>query len=259
MGSRAVCAIAGLLLCHLAFADCIVRTPTPDERAYRQSARATLRKALPPAPANWTMQPVDDDPYEQLCRGDREGEFSLRVHAIYTFSRPREEKERRSAEARQIGKDIEHLRELPADVKRERQAWLDKMSEANRASNAAYKAGDKTLARQKDGEAEGYSAKARAIRDAYWQRVQPEVAKLEARRDAINQGDSRVEVFIVANEREKAAAPPNSGRVFSAGRVPAVNRGLKLQGARLMVTGAAPERGAIEAAVDQNKLNSVVQ
>jgi hypothetical protein len=257
--SRAVGAIAGLLLCGSAIADCVMRDSTAAEKQYHARAQATLREALPAAPANWTLKLSPTEPIDSVCADQKPGGFEIKIAAVYGWTRPKEDKERIYAERRKVDKQIDNLRELPPEVKKERQAWLDKMSEANRASNAAAKAGDKALARQKDAEAEGYSQKGRAVRDAYLQRIQPEVDKLQAQAKALNDADVRVEVIIVANERYPQRPPLDTSKVLTAGKVPAADPGMKLQGARLMVVRSQPEGAQIEALVDQQKLNRVIQ
>ena len=259
MNSRTVCAIAGLLLCGSAFADCVMRDSTAAEKQYHARALASLREALPAAPANWTMKLSPADRMDSVCADDKPGAFEVKVGAVYVWTRPKADKDRIYAERRKVDKEVDNLRELPPEVKKERQVWLDKMSEANRASNAAAKAGDKALARKKSDEADGYSAKGRAVRDAYWQRIQPEVDKLQARAKSLKDGDVRVEVLIVANERYPQRPPNGTSKTLTAGKVPAANPSMKLQGARLMVVRSDPEGAQIEALVDQQKLNRVIQ
>jgi len=68
---------------------------------------------------------------------------------------------------------------------------------------------------------------------------------------------------LVAAESELAAVPVlrvgAEQLQLPAGKVPAVNPGMKLQGARLMVVRSQPEGAQIEALVDQQKLNHVIQ
>jgi len=257
--SRAVGAMAGLLLCGSAIADCVMRDSTAAEKQYYARAQTTLREALPAAPANWTLKLAPSEPIDSVCADQKPGGFEVKIAAVYLWTRSKADKDRIYAERRKVEKEIDNLRELPPEVKKERQAWLDKMSEANRASNAAAKAGDKALARQKDAEADGYSQKGRAVRDAYWQRIQPEVDKLQAQAKALNDADVRVEVIIVANERFPQRPPLDTSKVLTAGKVPATDPGMKLQGARLMVVRSQPEGAQIEALVDQQKLNRVIQ
>lgn len=257
--SRAAAAMAGLFVCASAFADCELRKATDAEKQYDLRAQASLREVLPPAPANWTVTPSSAKPVDFLCADGKPGAFEVKVGAVYVWKRPKEEKDRIYAERRKVEKEIDNLRDLPPEVKKERQVWLDKMSEANRASNAAYKAGDKALARQKDNEAEGYSQKGRAVRDAYWQRIQPQVDKLQARAKSLNDGDVRVEVVIIANERYPGPRLADTTKLLTAGKVPLPNPGMKLEGARLMVARTQPEGAQIEALVDQQKLNRALQ
>jgi hypothetical protein len=257
--SRAVGAMAGLLLCGSAFADCVMRDSTAAEKQYHARAQASLSEALPAAPANWTRKLAAPDLVDSVCADGKAGSFEIKVSAVYVWTRPKTDKDRIYAERRKVDKEIDNLRELPPDVKKERQVWLDKMSEANRASNAAAKAGDKTLARQKDAEADGYSQKGRAVRDAYLQRIQPEVDKLQARAKSLNDGDVQVEVIVIANEQYPQRPPNGTSKILTTGKVPAANPSMKLQGARLMVVRSQPEGAQVEALVDQQKLNRVIQ
>src|SRR5437762_12413225 len=108
MNSRALCVTAALLLCNPTFADCFTRGPTPAELEFKKRAEVTLRQALPPAPANWTMETNADNTYDGLCKGVQDGEFPVRVRATYTFARPKEDRDRRIAENRKIDKEIEN-------------------------------------------------------------------------------------------------------------------------------------------------------
>ena len=257
--SRVISTMVGLLLCGSVHADCVMRDATATEKQYTARAEAALREALPQPPANWTIKPDRSQSIDSICAENKAGDFAIKVSSTYVYARSKEEKDRIYAERRKVQKEIENLRDLPPDVKKERQVWLDKMSEANRAENAARKAGDKAVASQKNAESESYSQKGRAVRDAYWARVQPEVDKLQARLKSLNDGDTNIQVVIIANERYPENPPPYAGKVFTAGKVPSQNPGLKLQGVRLMVISSEAERAQIEAAVDQQKLNRVVQ
>lgn len=253
-------AIAGIVVCSTAFADCDMRDATPAELQYKARVAAALKAALPAAPAKWTMTAREEDPGAfSLCASEPIGEFEVRVIGKYVHRRTKEESDRIYAERRKVEKEIDALRQLPPAVKKEQQGWLDKMSVANRASNAAYKQGDKALARQKSDEADGYSAKGREVRDRYWASVQPQVDQLEARARTMNSGDVNVIVRIAANESDAKTPKPEVARQFTAGKVPAPHPGLKVRGVRLLVEGSATERGDIEAAVDPEKLKRLVQ
>jgi len=258
--ARVQAAMAALCLSSAAFADCVMRDATPAELEFKARVAAALKDALPAAPAKWTMSASEVDPGAfGLCASDPTGEFAVRVIGKYTYRRPKEDGDRIYAERRKVQGEIDALRKLPPEVEKERQGWLDRMSEANRAANAAYKQGDKALAQQKSAEADGYSAKGREVRDRYWASVQPRVDQLEARARAMNPGDINVIVRLAANEPRVDAPKPEAARQFTAGKVPAPRPGLKVRGVRLLVEGSAGERGDIEAAVDPAKLERLVQ
>ena len=252
-------ALAGALLGSAAFADCEIRAPSVAELEHRARVSAALKEALPAAPAKWTMTSRGDDGGLGLCTGTKPGDFPVTVLGTYVYKPSKEESDALYAEQRKVRKEIDALRELPPQVAKERQGWLDKMSEANRASNAAYKQGDKALARQKSDEADGYSRKGREIRDAYWASVQPKVDALEARAKTLNSGETHITVRIIANERYPRSGEPTAGKPFVAGKVPVETPAMKIQGVRLFVEGPPAKRGEIEAAVDPNKLKRLVQ
>ena len=247
-----------LALASVASADCEVHEPTPAQKQYYARTYEALKAALPAPPASWTLS-VDNVPgLDALCEGGLG--FEVSVHAFYKYQAGKEEQARTDAERKKIGAEINALRELPPEVKKERQVWLDKMSVANRASNAAYKAKDKALAKQKDDEAEEYSRKAREIRDRYWASVQPKIDALEARQKTLNEGFAYVEARLAANELFVHAPDPARGSQITAGKVPSARTGgLKLQGVRLVLEGPASRRALIEAAVDRKKLESLVK
>lgn len=257
-----VAATLMLALAATASADCEggLREPTAAERQYYAHAYDALKQVLPAAPASWTLA-IDKDPgLDALCADEPQGRFEISVHGYYKYQPGKAETDQADAERKRISTEIDALRELPPQVKKERQVWLDKMSVANRASNAAYKANDKNLARQKDDEAEGYSGKAREIRDRYWASVQPRIDALEARQKTINEGFAYVEARLTANELFVNAPDPARGSQITAGKVPSARAGgLKLQGVRLVLEGPASRRALIEAAVDRKKLESLVK
>jgi hypothetical protein len=242
-----------------AYADCIegMRSVTPGEAQYFKTVSAALKQALPAPPQNWTLAPQREQDLGGLCNGDREGAFKIQVTANYTYTPPKAEGDRLYAEYRKLQADIDALKQLPAAVAKERQGWLDKMSEANRASNAAGKAGDKVLAKQKDTEAEDYSKKARDIRDQYLASVRPNVEQLEARQKALEYRGSAVTVRIVANEEGSARA---SSAPIVIGKAPTPQSpGLKVHNVRVYVEGSAEKRAVIQAAIDKAALARIAQ
>ena len=184
----------------------------------------------------------------------------MRVSAAYTYHMPKEESDRRYSEFRMVDKEIEKLRELPPDVAKERQVWLDKMSEANRASNRAYKEGDKKLASRLSDEADGYSQKGREIRDKYWASIQPKIEQLEAKKKTIHYGDQMVNVSFIANEHDAERTNPERASELTFGKMPKGNKtGLKVQAIRVIVEGSMPERDVILKAIERDKLARLVR
>lgn len=255
-------ALLGVIICMgvaaTAFADCDTRPTTEREANYFKQTFAALKSALPAAPAGWT-QAVREGNVEQFVCGS-EGDFDVRVSAAYTYHIPKEESDRRYAESRMIDKEIEKLRELPPDLVKERQVWLDKMSEANRASNRAYKEGDKKLASRLSDEADGYSQKGKEIRAKYLASIQPKVEQLEAKKKTIHYMDVIVNVSIIANEHDAEGMPPGSASELAFGKMPKGNKtGLKVQAIRVIAEGSMPERDVILNAIERDKLARLVR
>ena len=260
---RMLAGLMGALVSAAAFADCIdgMREATPGETQYQKRVLAALKEALPAPPPNWTLAPVrEPGAVGGVCKGDREGDFEIRLSASYSYRPPKEEGDRLYAESRKLQSEIDALRQLPPDIAKERQGWLDKMSEANRASNRAAKEGNKELARQKDAEAEDYSRKGREVRDKYLAGIQQQVSQLEARQKTLEYRGSEVSVKLAANERNPRSPDPKAGAEIVVGKLPTPKSpGLKVHNVRVVVEGAAGKREQIQAAIDKEKLARIVQ
>jgi len=252
--------LIGALLSMAALADCIdgMRDATPGEVQYFKRVVAALKDALPAAPKDWTLAPPrEPGMIGGFCKGDREGDFDIKVTANYSYRPPKEEGDRLYAEHRKLQSEIDALKQLPPAVAKERQGWTDKMSDANRASNRAAKEGDKALARQKDSEGEDYSRKGREVRDKYLAGVQPQVDQLEARQMGLDYRGSSVNVSLVANERSASSRGPAAIHV---GKIPAPKSpGLKVHNVQVFLEGPVAKRAVIQAAIDKDKLARIAQ
>ena len=245
-----------------ASADCLegLRSVTPGEMQYFKTVSAALKQALPAPPPNWKLAPARDQEPGGLCNGDREGAFEIKTTASYIYTPPKEEADRLYAEYRKLQAEIDALKTLPPELAKERQSWLDKMSEGNRASNAASKAGDKALAKQKDSEAEDASKKAREIRDRYLASVRANVEQLEAKQKALEYRGSSVTVRLVANEEHPGRASGVSGAPMLVGNATTpASPGLKVHNVRVYLEGSAAKRGVIQAAIDKAALARMAQ
>lgn len=243
-------------------ADCVTREPTAKEIDFHKSTYAALRSALAPAPDKWTLKVEPERQPGGNCKDEAEGRFSVTLSASYTYHPPKEESDRLYAEYRKLEKDKENLSQLPPAIAKERQEWLDKMSVANRASNQAYKEGNKDLARQKDKESEEFSKKGREVRDNYLATVKTQVGEIQARQDQIAYKDSAVLVKMVVNERPGQADgfDPKRDTDVKLGKDKAPdNPGLKAHALRLKLTGPAAQRAVVEGLVDKGKLARIVQ
>lgn len=253
-------AIIFMAVSATAYADCEMRPTTEKESEYFRQISAALKSTLPAAPAGWAQEVREGHVDKFVCASDPEGDFDVRVNAAYTYHMTKEERERRYAEFRMVDKEIEKLRELPPDVVKERQVWLDKMSEANRASNRAYKEGDKKLASRLSDEADGYSRKGREIRDKYWESIQPEIEQLKVKKQAIHYADVIENVSIIANEHNAEHIFPESASELTFGKMPKRNKtGLKVQAIRVIVEGSMPERDVILNAIERDKIARLVR
>lgn len=259
---RVLAGLMGVLLSAAAFADCIdgMRDATPAEVQYHKRVTAALKEAMPAPPANWTLAPLREQGVGSFCKGDREGDFEITVSGNYSYHPPKEESDRLYAEYRKLQSEIDALKQLPPDIAKERQGWLDKMSEANRASNRAAKEGNKDLARQKDAEGEGYSRKGREVRDKYLAGIQQQLDQLQSRQKTLDYRGSAVNVSLVANERDPRRLNPNSAAEIIVGKMPTPkNPGLKVHNVRALVEGPPARREPIQAAVNKEKLARIVQ
>jgi hypothetical protein len=260
--TRLLAGLMGALISAAAFADCIdgMRDATAGETQYQKRVSAALKEALPAPPANWKLGPVRESGIGGFCKGDREGDFEINISASYTYTPPKEEGDRLYTEYRKLQSEIDALAQLPPDIAKERQGWLDKMSEANRASNKAYKEGNKELARQKDAEAEDYSRKGRAVRDKYMAGIQQQSDQLSARQKLLEYRGSAVNVTLVANERNPKSPDPKTGAEIVVGKTPTPKApGLKVHNVRVVLEGAAAKREQIQSAIDKEKLARIMQ
>jgi hypothetical protein len=243
-----------------AYADCEMRPTTEKEAEYFQQTFAALKSALPAAPTGWAQEVRAGHVDKFVCASDPEGNFDVRVNATYTYHMAKEESDRKYSEFRMVDKEIEKLRELPPEVAKERQVWLDKMSEANRASNKAYKEGDKKLASRLSDEADGYSRKGREIRDKYWASIQPQVEQLEAKKKTIHYANVIENVSITANEHNAQRIFPEQASELTFGKMPKGNQsGLKVMAIRVIVEGSMPEREVILTAIERDKMARLVR
>ena len=252
----------GTLFSVAAWADCVTREPTAKEIDFHKSTFAALRSALAPAPDKWTLKVEPERQPGGNCKGEAEGRFSVTLSAAYTYHPAKEESDRLYAEYRKLEKDKDNLAQLPPAIAKERQEWLDKMSVANRASNQAYKEGNKELARQKDKEGEEFSKKGRAVRDNYLAGVKTKIDELQAKQEQIAYKESSVLVKIVVNERYGHADgfdPKRDTDVkFGKAQTPD-NPGLKAHALRLKLSGLAAQRAVVEGLVDKAKLARIAQ
>jgi hypothetical protein len=260
---RFVGVLAGLipfLFALSASADCLegMRGATPGETQYFKQVTAALKAALPAPPPNWKVNAQRDRDVGGFCTDTAEGNFEIRIAADYVYTPPKAEADRLYAEYRKVQAELAALKQLPPEVAKERQEWLNKMSEANRASNAAYKAGDKALAKQKDSEAEAASKKAREIRDRYLASVGAKAQELEAKQKAIHYGGETVRVNIVANE-EKGARPEGAAPIVIGPAATPKAPGLKVHNVKIYLDGGGDKRGVIEAAFDKAALAKLAQ
>jgi hypothetical protein len=257
MTRRLLFACLGAFFSVAAWADCVTREPTAKEIDFHRTTFAALRTVLAPAPDKWTLKVEPERQPGGNCKDEAEGRFSVVLTAVYTYHPTKEEGDRLYAEHRRLEKDKENLSQLPPAVAKQRQEWLDKMSVANRASNQAYKEGNKELARQKDKESEEFSKKGREVRDNYLAGIKTQLDELQTKQDQIPYKDSPVLVKVVVNERYGHADgfDPKRDTDVRLGKATAPdNAGLKTHALRLKLTGLAAQRAVVEGLIDKDKL-----
>ncbi|MEI6737814.1 MAG: hypothetical protein WCL29_04975 [Pseudomonadota bacterium] len=252
-----------VLFSTAALADCVTRDATAKEIDFYKNTFAMLRPALAPAPEKWTLKVEPESKPVGGCKGEVEGKFSVLLEASYTYHPTKEESDRLYADYRKLEKDKENLSQLPPAIAKERQEWLDKMSVANRASNQAYKEGNKELVRQKDKESEEFSKKGREIRSNYLASVQTQLDAIQAKQEQIAYRDTPVLVRIVVNERfgYEGTVDPKRDTDIRLGKAKAPdNPGLKVHAIRLKLSGQVVAlRAVVEGLVDKDILARITK
>ncbi|MBI3714899.1 MAG: hypothetical protein HY255_02765 [Betaproteobacteria bacterium] len=252
--------LAFTLLPALAMADCETRDANPREAEYYNRTFAALQAALPAVPTKWTLKADPGKVPNWQCKGGSEGDFEIRLTAQYTYTPSKEEGDLLYKDFKKLQKEIDDLHVLPPALARERQDFLDKMSVANKASNQAYKEGNKELARQKEKEGQQYSDQGRALRDKYLESVKPQLDEVGARQGQIAYRESTVVVVLVANEHDGNPIFPTRMSEFVAGKTPTQkNPGLKVHNVRLTLTGLDAKRAEVMGWFDKGKLTALVK
>ena len=254
--------VAGLFCSTVAFADCVdgVRKETPREAAFFKNVQDKLRDALPAVPPGWIVTPEYNQTLGGLCTGAPEGSFSVRVAAKYTYRFPKEDADRMHAEGRKVQADIDALEKLPPEVAKERQAWMDKYSEATRAARQADKDSNKELAKQKYTERDGYDKKASDVRANYLARVKPQIDLLRAKLGTLNYAPQDVTVQIIVNEIYPEKLDPSQASEVILGKVPAPSSpGLKVHGVHVVLKGPTQKREELRSVIEKVKLERMLQ
>ncbi len=242
-------------------ADCVdgVRKATPREAAYFERVHGGLKAALPAPSAEWSMAPVADRRYDFACKGAREGDVWVDLKTNYTYRMPKEQADRNAVELRRLAAEVEALEKLPTEVAKERQAWIDKYSEATRAARQAERDGKRELAKQKYAERAEYEQQANAVRARHNESVRPKVAPLRARMAELDINPKTVRVHAVINDR--AQLGPSDVTEIVVGTIPAPGRKpvFKVASVHVQIEGPAAQREALAAAFDKTKLQALLR
>ena len=248
------------LLPPLAMADCVTRDANPREAEYYNRTFAALQAALPVAPAKWTLKVDPGKVPNWQCKGGPEGDFDVKLTAQYTYTPSKEEGDQLYKDFKKLQKDIDDMKVLPPALAKERQDFLDKMSVANKASNQAYKEGNKDLARQKEKEGQQYSDQGRALRDKYLESVKPQLDELGARQGQIAYRETTVVVMLVANEQVGNPITPTRMSEFITGKMPTPKvPGLKVHSVRLTLNGLDAKRAEVMGWFDKERLAALAK
>lgn len=261
--NRTVIALAAAVSCvpAMARADCLegVRKATPREVDFYSRVHGELKAALPAPLPDWTADPVSAETYSSACKETREGDVWVDIRTTYTYRMPKEQAERNTAEIRKLEAEVEALEKMPPEVAKERQAWMDKYSEATRAARQAEKDGNADLAKQKYAERNGYDQQANAVRARYNESIQPRVAPLRARIAELDTAPKTVRVHAVIND--SAQLGPSNVTDILVGTIPAPGKKslFKVVGVHVQLEGPAAQREALAASFDKAKLQQLLR
>jgi hypothetical protein len=265
---RIAAGLAFLVVCWplVAAADCVdgVRNPTLAELEFHARAVAALVAALPPAPtgARLTGNSIDFNRLPAigvLCRGQKEGDFTLEASRFYVVELGSDEIRRRRTERAALADELYALVALPPELKAQRDALEQKASAGYSATDAARKAGDLAGARAREAEAHGFSQQARDLQKKHEEAVKPQADELRRRQQALDGEGQNAAVRLAMN----ATRLPEAGLMVPSGSYgtasPARSAGLKVRNVVWSVGGLdTPLRQALAGAIDRERLQAMV-
>lgn len=276
--SRAVRLLAALvatasMIPDAARADCVdgVRDATPAELEFATRARAALIAGIPTAVAPIERRGRPNDPAERVslnfCRGTPLGAFVPGVQDGFSYSFGRDEAAQRSAQRRELLRQIEELERLPPDKEAQRKALEDQMKAAYAAaprrsrSDPPLSPDQQALADRQNAEGRRLEQAARQVESEHRAAVRAQTDPLRARADELQQGPQLFTVRLQMNvERFPAANEGGPGVALTFGS-PSPKRSAALlpQNIIVLVDGPdSPARAALVNAIDKAYLQSLI-
>ncbi len=262
----------------VARADCVdgTREYSAAERAFLQKARAALVSALPgpPVDAQYRGTPERDlrAPVggATMCRGQKEGDFSVAAAVSFLYTFPAGEADRLSAERRIVDARIREVETLPPDREAERKALEDQARAAydavprRRRSDPPFTPEQQAEVNRRSAEGRALEDRSRAVVQAHLASVRPELDVLNAERKRLESFPQSLTVTLGVNARElprsEDPGQPQRPLAWSAGSpAPGRSIGLRVHNVVATVDGPpGPARQAVFDAIDRAWLQSLL-
>lgn len=265
----AACVLGTLLAAPVARADCVdgVREATPAELEFAARAQAALAAALPAPTVDSERRGAPHDfasrPRPTLCKGQREGDFSVGVQASYLYRFTQAQADRMHAQRKLVEQQIEEIERLPPEKEAQRRQLLDQMRAAYDSAPRRNRK-DPPLTPEQQAQADRAAAEGRRLEDAahrvaaeHRAGVKPQTDPLRAQARRLEPFPQDITVRIDLN-RELPAEAAAQQLSFGAAS-PRRSAGLKVHNVSFAVTG--PEGAARQAffeAVDRAYLKTLV-
>ncbi|MFN7570784.1 MAG: hypothetical protein ACK5TK_04890 [Betaproteobacteria bacterium] len=264
--------VASLTLATAAHADCVdgVRAATAAELDFAQRATAALIAGLPEA-----VRPLErrsasrPDPAEvprlSACRDTPVGAFSPATGVGFMYDFPPAEATARSAQRRQLQRQIEELEKLPPDQEAQRKEIEAQMRAAYAAAPTRSRK-DPPFTPEQQAQADRANTEGRRLEQAARQvqfdhnaRVKPQTDALRVRADELQQGP---QIFSVGLEMNVQQFPQGAGnRAVLTFGAPSAKRSAALQPRNIVVTiegPAGPAREALLGLIDRDYLQGLL-
>jgi hypothetical protein len=262
--------LLGLSAAGLLRADCVdgMRRLTAEEVAFMQAATGAVAAALPQA---WESWKISGDPPSfgnggSVCLGTPVGAINVESVLVYRYINPPKRRAYpEEAEIKKLSDEIETLKVMPPDVRKQYNDVQAQQSEKRRAGRAAEKDGKKEEASALLKEADQISKGADKVRADFLASIGPQVQEREAKirqlRAVVPEATTEVSVAVTVNER-KQVPPAGKGLnqdVYVWGSPAPAKNGTNVQNVVLTVKGWPDYREMVTPKIDMAKLSALVK